>query len=1159
MTKFIYCLTILHVILSRAKSLLPFTSNEVPEKADKTQPILQRERRDDRKILSRQAERNEALSCRIVERNGFLKEVCEMKGHKGRHIFRCATSRDFYKITSHTHEYLPVVSGTCAEDDGFYQVCGLIETKKIKLGGSFTLCGGFPCTSLKAGGGLITSMKLISGDTINQQCNMVSRTICQNSVVDDDVCAENAAGDHDEQGKVVSMVSDYSTIEKSLVCNDRCDDLMCEDEANCNGFRYGMYCRNRFHPLQLYEYITTDGICDGYQVCLNGEDERNCSVPDNDLSFTCIHWHSRSRVSLRNSTRCFLYDHEREGFDYSYCTNQMDQTNCTDRARVGVTCKIRNFTSTVSKYMVCAHQTQLCDNGMENECVEVSIACTTHKHRLCDGITDCLDKSDEVSSLCADMTERTCVRTAHNDNKTRPIPIAWLRDGIEDCLDGKDEEQIWPTCGVGVTERYVGEVAQGSCENVFICPDRGFVQYKDLCDGYESCGIENGICKISRGSADYSTKELKSFSELGIVISSSFCLNGIENVRFLIDLRCQDTLFRFPDKDIFGVSTKNIVQVPSLQRNCDNLYGDAYVLTSCTMNCISTNCPLKIAPKYHSCPSQFKNRVGSLVGNTDLTFLTKLHGVYHNNYFVCIRTKECLEYSKVCDLVEDCGDGSDESDCTNHFKCGNTNHYLPKTSVCDGTIDCLDTSDECNEECSKRILNNNVLRVGAWLMSIFALIGNALVIWSEVKAILRSEKMTKLSNAYFIILIAVGDFITGIYLLWLAIVDAFVYGENYCKVQWTWLTSLNCSILGVLSTTGNLISLLAMATLSLLRASNIKSGLSRMRAPYRDVTAKGKCKALSLVMIVIFVSSIAAIVPLIPIWEDFFVNGMHYDSRMRLFIRFSNKEVHFNILQKYYGRMRKKTLSWKLINSMVDGMFSHDFEYDDLLELKKKQDFYGNDAVCLFKYFVRADDPQKIYTWAILWLNLLCFSAIAVSYGFIDFQTIKSANKVKNDSSFNRKIALIIATDFICWFPFIIICFLHSLQVMDGSKWYSFFSIVILPINSVINPILYSEGVSQSTMVCVRTVFGRCYPRRNNKGQPEVVNELSMTVRQTKSPDSETDIYSNISTTFYHDGLRTIGLDCVSSTEISVDLVTQETFKLSEIPKTDEVVDIMGD
>ena len=57
----------------------------------------------------------------------------------------------------------------------------------------------------------------------------------------------------------------------------------------------------------------------------------------------------------------------------------------------------------------------------------------------------------------------------------------------------------------------------------------------------------------------------------------------------------------------------------------------------------------------------------------------------------------------------------------------------------------------------------------------------------------------------------------------------------------------------------------------------------------------------------------------------------------------------------------------------------------------------------------------------------------------------------------NRKISIIITTDFLCWMPFILICVLHYLELLDATPWYSIFSMVILPINSVINPLLYND------------------------------------------------------------------------------------------------------
>jgi hypothetical protein len=146
--------------------------------------------------------------------------------------------------------------------------------------------------------------------------------------------------------------------------------------------------------------------------------------------------------------------------------------------------------------------------------------------------------------------------------------------------------------------------------------------------------------------------------------------------------------------------------------------------------------------------------------------------------------------------------------------------------------------------------------------------------------------------------------------------------------------------------------------------------------------------------------------------------------------------------------------------------------------ISRKVDFYGNDAVCLFKYFVDSDDPQKLYVWLILLVNFACFTVISISYILIGVtSTISTRNVAQgrgNNSmkdrnrKMNRKIAIIILTDFSCWMPFIIICGLHTLGVIDASSWYALFSIVVLPINSVINPILYDNSIVNAILTITR-------------------------------------------------------------------------------------------
>ena len=54
--------------------------------------------------------------------------------------------------------------------------------------------------------------------------------------------------------------------------------------------------------------------------------------------------------------------------------------------------------------------------------------------------------------------------------------------------------------------------------------------------------------------------------------------------------------------------------------------------------------------------------------------------------------------------------------------------------------------------------------------------------------------------------------------------------------------------------------------------------------------------------------------------------------------------------------------------------------------------FYGNDGVCIFKYLVRTNDPQWVFSSSVLLMNCLCFLFISISYILIGYK-IKLSGK----------------------------------------------------------------------------------------------------------------------------------------------------------------------
>ena len=139
-----------------------------------------------------------------------------------------------------------------------------------------------------------------------------------------------------------------------------------------------------------------------------------------------------------------------------------------------------------------------------------------------------------------------------------------------------------------------------------------------------------------------------------------------------------------------------------------------------------------------------------------------------------------------------------------------------------------------------------------------------------------------------------------------------------------------------------------------------------------------------------------------------------------------------------------------------------------------------------------SDEPQTTFSWLILTVNFICFGIISVSYLIVFIITSTSSSSLSEGSTgdhvrnrnqrLQKKVSIIILTDFLCWVPFIIICLLHTTGVEDASPWYALMSILILPINSVINPLLYDDTIGRMYRRIVRRIRNVTYVGQRAQG-----------------------------------------------------------------------------
>lgn len=140
--------------------------------------------------------------------------------------------------------------------------------------------------------------------------------------------------------------------------------------------------------------------------------------------------------------------------------------------------------------------------------------------------------------------------------------------------------------------------------------------------------------------------------------------------------------------------------------------------------------------------------------------------------------------------------------------------------------------------------------------------------------------------------------------------------------------------------------------------------------------------------------------------------------------------------------------------------FGFNYFYDN----ERNVGFYGKSAVCLPLQL--SSERQAGWEYAVgifIGLNFASFVYILSAY-IVMFFTVKGVSKQVRSTNMNResqmakRMVFIILTDFLCWMPVIIIGVISLFgQFHDPEKQaYVWIAVFVLPVNSSINPILYT-------------------------------------------------------------------------------------------------------
>jgi len=169
--------------------------------------------------------------------------------------------------------------------------------------------------------------------------------------------------------------------------------------------------------------------------------------------------------------------------------------------------------------------------------------------------------------------------------------------------------------------------------------------------------------------------------------------------------------------------------------------------------------------------------------------------------------------------------------------------------------------------------------------------------------------------------------------------------------------------------------------------------------------------------------------------------------------------------------------------------------------------FYARSGVCLALHLTNTHPAGWEYSVAIfLVTNFIAFLVILMAY-MLMYKKVRSARRQTRlmarqvrEINTGKKMAMIVLSNFVCWFPVIIMGIIAMSGVTLPAAVYSWTAVFVLPFNSALNPIIYTIAHYK-----LREFFGG--PRRDSiTGKALSMRNLNVTVTRSGGNQLHKDI-----------------------------------------------------